>query len=192
MKIVLKPGGAFVLIGVLALIIVAILMRLRPENAVATKTAPTVKPVKYINVGVLKDNNTTQGSLTTHTEALPGLAQPVTVYAMETLKPVANVWDVTASTVIAESLPKNVPLRLVFWARSKNKSVFGANHEEAQQPFAKSLSQTIETTAEWKKFDLPFRAARDYEVNGSQLTFHFGFAPGTIELAEIRLVRGTP
>ncbi|MBC8140938.1 MAG: hypothetical protein H7Y38_05800 [Armatimonadetes bacterium] len=205
MKIVLKPGGIFFLVGIVTLLIVSIMMSPRPRPAsapilpdAATVDAPvpTVNPVApkaSISLGGFQQaGDSTLGAFTSRTEALPGTAKPVAVNAVQTLKLPTNGWDVAAHVVVTEVLPAKASLRLVFWARSVKAGSFAAHHEETKSPYEKSLSQTIETTPEWKRFDLPFQTTRVYNANESQIAFHFGFAPGTIEVADIRLSQDKP
>ena len=207
MRIVIKPAGIFLLVGVLAVLLaVAVLNRPRPDVASApslpapsapASSASIAKAVrgdaKPVTVGELKvEISPTLGILKTWREAMPGAKNTVPVYAIQDIAKVADPWNVAAQSPVSEAIPENAPLRLEFWARSPDVTKCTANYEEKKPPFDKSLTQEVALSAKWKRYSLPFRATRAYEAEGSQISFHCGFAPGTVQIADIQLWHDAP
>jgi endo-1,4-beta-xylanase len=60
---------------------------------------------------------------------------------------------------------------------------FELNHE----PFDKSLNYAVRAGAEWKQVLVPFVAKRNFQEGEGQVTFRLGYAPQTIDLADIKV-----
>ncbi|MDQ3813355.1 MAG: endo-1,4-beta-xylanase, partial [Armatimonadota bacterium] len=102
-------------------------------------------------------------------------------------KPGDEPWSIMMRQPIDASIKKGDPLVLRLWLRSPESIRVGVFVEENKQPYAKLLGQTLDLTPEWKEYELRGEAKADYKREDTHLVFHLGHAPGTLEMAGIRL-----
>lgn len=89
---------------------------------------------------------------------------------------------------VGVALKKGQPLVLRIWMRAAAHNQVGAFLEEVNAPYAKSLSQVLTLTPEWREYEVRGTSLADYPADGSRIIFHLGYAPGTIEIAGVRLL----
>ena len=82
------------------------------------------------------------------------------------------------------------PLTLRVWLRSPGGNKVAAFHEEMREPFAKSLGGEVTLTPEWKEYEFPGATKSALAAGESAVTFHLGYARGSVEIASVRLMRG--
>lgn len=104
-----------------------------------------------------------------------------------------NTWDVQLAATVAEEVQRGDVLLATFWFRAEYVSVesgeaetelvFEMNHE----PYDKSLTHAVRAGAQWKQVQVPFTAKRNFKAGEAQVTFRIGYAPMTIDLADIKV-----
>ncbi|MEY4551573.1 MAG: hypothetical protein RL685_7768 [Pseudomonadota bacterium] len=104
-----------------------------------------------------------------------------------------NTWDVQLAATVAEEVQRGDVLLASFWFRTEYVSVesgeaetelvFELNHP----PHEKSLTHAVRAGALWKQVQVPFTAKRDFKAGEAQVSFRLGYAPMTIDLADIKI-----
>jgi GH35 family endo-1,4-beta-xylanase len=110
-----------------------------------------------------------------------GLAYRITLNAVP-----ADAWGVALQKGLPEAIRRNQVMRLHFWARSVTHTPFRAVYEMDTDPYTKALAAVVSPGPHWTEYAFPFTSP-PYAPNGAHVTFHLGFAKGTIELAGMRL-----
>ncbi len=108
----------------------------------------------------------------------------------------ANVYAVQIQATPTAPVKKDDVLLATFYVRSveggqpetgeaETQFVF----ERAGEPYTKSVEKTIQIPrGEWRRIDVPFRAAEDREAAGNHINFRLGYPPQVIEIGGISVV----
>jgi GH35 family endo-1,4-beta-xylanase len=101
-----------------------------------------------------------------------------------TLKPTAGAdpWQITLSQDFDGALPAGHRLRLSYRVRGGQVNGYV---EESKDPWTKLVSAPAEAKTEWQTVSAEAVMAKTYDVGTAHLTFHLGFAPAVVELADI-------
>ncbi len=100
-------------------------------------------------------------------------------------------WDLQLTQPIPAAIAKGDVLVGSFYMRTlKAEAGFGRTdlNLENRTTYEKSAYYSAVSASKWRKFTVPFTAIEDEPANGSQLNFHLGFNPQTIEIGGISLV----
>ena len=104
-----------------------------------------------------------------------------------------NAWDVQLLATNERDVKSGDVLLASFWFRTEfvraesGEAETEVNFELNQPPFEKSLTHAVRAGAEWKQVHLPFVAKRDFKPGEARLTFRLGYAPQTVQIADIKL-----
>jgi endo-1,4-beta-xylanase len=104
-----------------------------------------------------------------------------------------NLWDVQLSAKSASEVHVGDVLLASFYFRTEYVPVESGESETEidfelnHAPYDKSLSYAIRAGAEWKLVQAPFVAKRNFKAGEAQVLFRLGYAPQTIDLAEIKV-----
>jgi hypothetical protein len=210
MRVVLKPLGVVVLVAAFATALVAPrLMGSRAPNAPATPGAeptaaapPQKKSAPGQAVAAAGESSLlraadwkfyTEPPAQADRAALAGADLPSSSASGSrfTVRTVGkNPWNVGFNNILtAESFRAGETLTVTFHARSRTRSQVCALLQENSAPYAHCWKRYVSLTPEWKEYRFSFRAAR-YERGGALFAIFLGFAPGTIDMTDVRLVRG--
>jgi len=96
-------------------------------------------------------------------------------------------WRIQLSRDVAPAIAKGDHLRLRFRARSATRSPVAAVLERASEPWTKWINQVMALTPEWQTYAMVTVAPVDLPADFTAMRFQLGFAPGVVELADIRL-----
>jgi GH35 family endo-1,4-beta-xylanase len=104
-----------------------------------------------------------------------------------------NIWDVQLATTIKDEVELGDVLLASFWFRTEYVPVESGeaqtefNFELNHAPYEKSGTHSVRGGAQWKQLQVPFTAKRNFKAGEAQATFRLGFAPMTIDLADIKI-----
>ena len=97
-------------------------------------------------------------------------------------------WSIQLSQSIDASMAKDDRLRLTLWMRSPESCRVTVYVQENVDPWPKFVVAWPQLTPEWQEYELTGACPQDYGAGETQLGFHLGHAPGTIDIADVRLV----
>jgi hypothetical protein len=117
---------------------------------------------------------------------LPAAAKNATGVRVTLTQTPENYWNIQLKQDLVAPVNEGQVFRLHFFARSPQSSRVSAVFEQNREPFSKALSVPTSLTPQWKEFALVFKTPA-YPANGSGVRFQLGFAPGVVEIADIRL-----
>ncbi|MFQ3587751.1 MAG: endo-1,4-beta-xylanase [Fimbriimonadaceae bacterium] len=103
-------------------------------------------------------------------------------------RPGEPVWHVEAGRVVETALPAERPFRLSFWARSPQSVRMAAMIQESGEPYTSFGRREVALTPEWREYTVSGEATRNLAPREAMAAFHFNYDPGTVELADVRLV----
>ena len=107
-------------------------------------------------------------------------------------------WDIQVVMQTTGPVRKNEVCLLSFWARgpaSQDESGdawINAFLQQNHPPHQKVVSAQISVNQEWRHVAVAARVPIDLPEGGSNVAFHLGFQPQTVELADVRLVKYGP
>jgi endo-1,4-beta-xylanase len=102
-------------------------------------------------------------------------------------------WDVQLAAVIKSEVRRGDVLLASFWFRTEYVPVESGeaeteiNFELNHEPYDKTLSYSVRAASEWKQVLVPFVAKRNFEVGEGQITFRLGYAPQTVDFADVKV-----
>lgn len=109
-------------------------------------------------------------------------------------KSVPNYWDLQTRKPNISEIHKGDVLLLSFSMKTvstrkeSGEGIIQAVFEENTSPWDKSLSREIHSGSEWKKWNIPFIATRDFKIGEGSLSFCFGFGEQEVQLTDVSLV----
>jgi GH35 family endo-1,4-beta-xylanase len=112
---------------------------------------------------------------------------------IETKQASQNPWDVQLVAASKSDVHSGDVLLASFWFRTEYVPVESGegqteiNFELNQRPFEKSLSYSVRAGSQWKQMFLPFVAKRDFAEGEARVSFRLGYAPQTIDIADVKL-----
>ena len=110
------------------------------------------------------------------------------IRAQITTTPGMNAWESRLTTArTASAVEKGARLGVRFWARSPQSLQITVIYQMALTPHTKAISRNVTLSPGWKEFRLLGRAVDGYAPDASNFEFHLGFAPGTVEIAGVRV-----
>jgi endo-1,4-beta-xylanase len=104
-----------------------------------------------------------------------------------------NNWDVQLAAVSQAPVQSGDVLLASFYFRTEKVAAESGeaeteiNFELNHAPYDKSLTYSVRAGAEWKQVLVPFVAKRNFKEGEGQVTFRLGYAPQTIEIADVKL-----
>ena len=131
-------------------------------------------------------------------ERLPDVDGRRHVIRVTTLRKPAYPWNISLPTPTAGGIAAGDTLQLVFHARK-----VASSHEtgeagidcvvEASDSEHRKLAESSQSfTDEWSEISIPFRADASLPAGGAQVALRFGFAPQTVDVANLRLLNHGP
>lgn len=112
---------------------------------------------------------------------------------LEVKRAVKNPWDIQLQAKTLQPIEKGDVLLATFQFRSEwSREESGEGQTEfvfelGRSPFTKSVSHAVRAAREWRQISVPFTAADSYAAGEAHLNFRLGFAPQTVELANVEL-----
>jgi len=104
----------------------------------------------------------------------------------------SSPWSVGANFLFEHAFKKDGVFAATITARCHSSTTSEAfltfNHEDAGEPYSKSLEGPVGVGPEWKTFYFAYHSLRDYPPGASQLAIHFGFPHQSIDIKDIRIV----
>ena len=101
-------------------------------------------------------------------------------------------YEIQLRAVNVAPIAKNDVLLATFWMRTlaspMDEGFVGFTFEGSTAPYKRSFGYETSAGREWKRFDLPFRAAEDYKIGAAVMNLRVGFAPQTVEIGGITLL----
>jgi hypothetical protein len=79
-------------------------------------------------------------------------------------------------------------LQLSFWARSDDGLPISILMQQSEAPYTESWRHEVPLSPQWKKYEFSFDSAT-YAPGGAYLSFLLGRACGSVELADIHLLK---
>ncbi|MBC8102215.1 MAG: endo-1,4-beta-xylanase [Cytophagales bacterium] len=119
-------------------------------------------------------------------EELPDIAKNATGIRVTLTQTPDNYWKIQLGQNLATPVQDGQVLRLHFFARSSQNSRVAAVFEQTALPNSKALNAPFTLSPRWKEYALVFKTPA-CAANGSGVRFQLGFAPGVVDLADIRL-----
>jgi GH35 family endo-1,4-beta-xylanase len=104
-----------------------------------------------------------------------------------------NNWDVQLAAVSKSQVQSGDVLLASFYFRTEKVAAESGeaeteiNFELNHAPYDKSLTYSVRAGAEWKQVLVPFVAKRNFKEGEGQVTFRLGYAPQTIDIADVKL-----
>lgn len=104
-----------------------------------------------------------------------------------------NLWDVQLVATNETDVRSGDVLLASFWFRTEYVPVESGeaetevNFELNRAPFEKSMTYAARVGAQWKQIFVPFVAKRDFQAGEARLVFRLGYAPQTVDFADIKL-----
>jgi GH35 family endo-1,4-beta-xylanase len=100
------------------------------------------------------------------------------------------------SAVLQYTVPKAVEagelIHVRFYLRNvasmTGNALVSAQFEENRPDWHKAMRFSATAGPEWQRFDIPFRADRDFPAGGAQVSFYFGYADQTVEIGGIEVI----
>ncbi len=146
--------------------------------------APDIEPFTY------------SGPSTSRLEIVPVEGQDFT-RAMRLRTPdglpatVAREYSIRVRALVPIELKRNDWILATFSVRATERSGDTAyvklNFERATSPYTKSLGATLPVTDEWKRFQIPFQIAENYNPRESYFDFWLGYDPQVIEIGGVKI-----
>lgn len=146
--------------------------------------APDIEPFTY------------SGPATSRLEIVPVEGQDFT-RAMRLRTPdglpatVAREYSIRVRALVPTELKRNDWVLATFSVRATERSGETAyvklNFERATSPYTKSLGATLPVTDEWKRFQIPFQIAENYNPRESYFDFWLGYDPQVIEIGGVKI-----
>ncbi len=101
-----------------------------------------------------------------------------------------SAWEVQVTAPTTVAIQKDDVLLAIFYARVEKEQEAGGGETEfvfelASEPYTKSVSYAVPLTPEWRKVQVRFRAADNYELGKAQMIFRLGYAPETIQIGGV-------
>lgn len=141
----------------------------------------------------------------TGAEAAAGRVEPGTgdashrnAFRVVTIRKPPYPWNVSLPTRTTGAIRAGDTLQLVYSARciasghETGEAQVDAVVEETDQEHRKLMECSHSFTGEWGDVSVPFRADKDAAAGAAQATLRFGFAPQTVEVANLDLVNHGP
>ena len=134
--------------------------------------------------------------------AAPGLARMEAVAVegqtfahalrVQTIDQPANLWNLQLSARSAADLKKGDVLLASFRLRCAESPAGEAHavfvYELGKDPYTKSVEFPASVGAKWKRFVIPFSAHMDLPAGEANINFQLGFAPQTVEIADVSVI----
>ncbi len=104
-----------------------------------------------------------------------------------------NIWQVQYCVSLKTPIRKGDVLFFECDARAiSSKAMLTINFQQRIRPWAKDISREMALSGQWTKIQIGFVARRDATAKSAGLFLMTGYAPQTIELANVRLVNFGP
>jgi len=129
-----------------------------------------------------------RGNVTSKLVAQPAGGAPRYLSLTVRTEPGESHWASAMSQVVGDWLGKGHRVELKLWARSPESLSVWPYLELNQEPFAKSLSQELKLTPQWREYTVAGVALADYRPDETAFGFHLATGSGTIELAGVSLM----
>ena len=114
------------------------------------------------------------------------------VLRLATRKPVDKPWLLQTTARVSMPVKKGDMLLAIFYARGEFMPSDSAEchfvFEQARDPWRKSVTHRVDVEKDWQKFYVPFLAVDDYEPGTAQVSFHAGFGPQIVQIADLRVL----
>ncbi len=193
MRFIIKPFGVVILITVLmALSLLAFFGPPRGGHSSPAPAATDKFVMQAMNLLAKQrwefiHNTLNPATMTARQDSLPGNTSPMSVYRIVSGGQLKNPWDIGMHMVCADAFVRDTRLRIAFHARSPEAAKIAVMFEQSSLPYTKSVSAGRTLSPEWAEYSVSFVTADDYKPGGAQVTFHCGYQPGTVEIADVRL-----
>ena len=109
----------------------------------------------------------------------------------QTLAQPGEAYQIQLTAKNVAPIRKNDVLLATFWLRTiespMDEAFVGFTFEQAVEPYKRSFGYETSAGKEWKRFDLPFRAAENYAPGEAVMNLRVGYAPQTVEIGGIAL-----
>lgn len=152
-------------------------------------TAPDIEPFTY------------SGPSSSRLEIVPVEAQDFT-RAMRVRTPdglpatAAREYSIRVRALVPTELKRNDWVLASFFVRATERSGDTAfvklNFERAVSPYTKSLSAGLPVPDDWKRYQIPFQIAENYNPREAYFDFWLGYDPQTIEIGGVKIEKQEP
>jgi hypothetical protein len=189
MRVILKPGGVCVLVG-LCIICVGLGAKKFRDAASTPRASAAVdwtgaKQVLALNI-TASDWRDLQmkGKFTTATV-------PSTLNTFITVRKIAiteigeKSWDLQLSHPLNLALHTGSQMRLTFWARSKSANMILASIEKTSESHENIAFASFPLTSEWKQYSVPWKPLTETKPDEVQLVFHLSHQVGELEITGV-------
>lgn len=109
----------------------------------------------------------------------------------QTLEQPSKPYEFQLTAPTAAPIAKGDVLFASFWMRTiespMNEGFTGFIFEQRAEPYQRSMGMETSAGTEWKRIDLPFRAAGSYAAGEAAMNLRLGYAPQTVEIGGITL-----
>jgi len=103
-------------------------------------------------------------------------------------QPTDQPWSRSVGVALNGPIAANDTVEVTFEARSRMGSRITTILEMATEPHTKYLTQPTKLPVDWKKFRYATRFPEGFAAGQAQLTFFLGYAPGEVDLRNVRVV----
>ena len=108
----------------------------------------------------------------------------------------AREYSIRVRALVPTELKKNDWVLATFFVRATERSGEAAqvklNFERATSPYTKSLNALLPVPDQWKRYQIPFQIAEDYQPREAYFDFWIGFDPQVIEIGGVRIEKQLP
>lgn len=113
---------------------------------------------------------------------------------LTTTKFTTNEYNLQIGWRTTQPLQRGQVILLRFAARSlkaaemTGQTQLGVFFQKAAPPWDKTFHAYVQLDDQWRVYDLPFKVSQDYAAGGAGINLAFGFAPQTVEIAQLQVL----
>ncbi len=127
------------------------------------------------------------GKLTVQTLSVDIGGYTEAVRLISSPEPDQPVWELSWGQVCTGYVRRGEAVYFRAWMRSPESCRVTLVYEMADDPYTKSIDQTVRLTPEWREYRFMGRAKRSFRPGQAQAKFFLGHDAGTVEIAGIRV-----
>jgi endo-1,4-beta-xylanase len=154
-------------------------------------------PVSLVPGDVLSCFNRSEGNMSRSLVSVQGMPFTQAMHLKTgNVSATANAWDIRSRCFTTYPAAKDSTVVATFWMRTTaapdGKGFTTFVHEQNVSPYAKSVTYSAATGAEWKRFQVPFAMADTFAANTYNFSFWVTYPNQEIEIGGISIMNYGP